>query len=306
MKPGYLSTLTAWRETRGRPDARKLVVLHMVDCVGNGVYFSTFALYLNRHAGLGAWTIGTGLSVGAACGLASNLVVGRIADSARAAQGSGICAPRARCRVLRPSAGLQPGLVAGLLRRFLGASFLLRGALCRAHRRRVPERRQGDGARADPFFRQHRNGCRSGHVRRAARRHGVALSRRVSLSERGQFRGHRPHRPDPAHRRRGRAPCPAATRGGAARGHPAGHADDGARDRHTRPALIAARGRCPAVDLDHPSGSRVADPSAYRAQHRSCRHASGIGGRVRGQVIRLGRPRVARRWPRRRRRLRDR
>ena len=82
MKPGYLSTLTAWRETRGRPDARKLVVLHMVDCVGNGVYFSTFALYLNRHAGLGAWTIGTGLSVGAACGLASNLVVGRIADSA--------------------------------------------------------------------------------------------------------------------------------------------------------------------------------------------------------------------------------
>ncbi len=81
MKPGYLPTLTAWRDTRGRPDARKLVVLHMVDCVGNGVYFSTFALYLNRHAGLSTWTIGTGLSVGAAFGLLSNLGVGRIADS---------------------------------------------------------------------------------------------------------------------------------------------------------------------------------------------------------------------------------
>jgi MFS family permease len=81
MKPGYLSTLSAWRDTRGKADARKLVVLHMADCVGNGVYFSTFALYLNRHAGLGSWTIGVGLSVGAACGLLSNLLVGRVADS---------------------------------------------------------------------------------------------------------------------------------------------------------------------------------------------------------------------------------
>jgi hypothetical protein len=37
---------------RGHPDARRLVGIHVVDCVGNGMQFSTLALYLNRESGL--------------------------------------------------------------------------------------------------------------------------------------------------------------------------------------------------------------------------------------------------------------
>lgn len=82
MKVGRTSTLETWRETRGNTDARRLIALHVVDAVGNGIHFSTFALYLNRHSGLDSWTIGLGLGTGAACGLVSNLVVGRVADTA--------------------------------------------------------------------------------------------------------------------------------------------------------------------------------------------------------------------------------
>jgi MFS family permease len=78
---GYLSAGQVWRSTAGQPNARRLVVLHVLDCVGNGVQFSTFALYLNRHAGLSPWTIGLGLAVGGGCGLLSNLVVGRLTDA---------------------------------------------------------------------------------------------------------------------------------------------------------------------------------------------------------------------------------
>lgn len=77
----YKDSLQAWRDTRGQADARRLVLLHIADCIGNGVYFSTCALYLNRHSGLGALVIGVGIAVGAACGLFSNLAIGRLADA---------------------------------------------------------------------------------------------------------------------------------------------------------------------------------------------------------------------------------
>jgi Major Facilitator Superfamily len=77
----YSSTAQVWRSTADRPDARRLVVLHVLDCIGNGIQFSTFALYLNRHSGLSPWTIGLGLAVGGGCGLLSNLVVGRLTDA---------------------------------------------------------------------------------------------------------------------------------------------------------------------------------------------------------------------------------
>src|SRR5450759_5615408 len=78
--PGSASLLQAWRDTRGQADSRKLVVIHVVDCVGNGIQFSTLALYLNRQAGLSVWEIGLGLAIGGAFGLVSNLAAGRLAD----------------------------------------------------------------------------------------------------------------------------------------------------------------------------------------------------------------------------------
>lgn len=70
----------SWRDARGNPDARRLVAIHVVDCVGNGVQFCTLALYLNRQSGLSVWQIGLGLAVGGAVGLVSNLVAGRLSD----------------------------------------------------------------------------------------------------------------------------------------------------------------------------------------------------------------------------------
>lgn len=75
------SLAQAWRGARGNPNARRLVAIHVVDCVGNGVQFSTLALYLNRQSGLSVWHIGLGLAIGGAFGLVSNLVAGRLSDT---------------------------------------------------------------------------------------------------------------------------------------------------------------------------------------------------------------------------------
>ncbi|WP_405151434.1 MFS transporter [Sphaerisporangium sp. NBC_01403] len=80
MADSTLSLARAWRATRGHTDARRLVAVHVVDCVGNGVQFSTLVLYLNRQSGLSVWHIGLGLAVGGAFGLVSNLVAGRLSD----------------------------------------------------------------------------------------------------------------------------------------------------------------------------------------------------------------------------------
>lgn len=74
------SLRSAWRDSRAQPDARRLVVIHVVDCIGNGVQFSTLALYLNRQSGLSVWQIGLGLAIGGAFGLLSNLASGRLSD----------------------------------------------------------------------------------------------------------------------------------------------------------------------------------------------------------------------------------
>lgn len=80
MSTPALSLVRAWRDTGGHSDARRLVALHMIDCVGNGLQFSTLALYLNRQTGLSVWQIGLGLAVGGGSGLLSNLLSGRLAD----------------------------------------------------------------------------------------------------------------------------------------------------------------------------------------------------------------------------------
>jgi hypothetical protein len=74
------SLLSTWRDSSEQPDARRLVVVHVVDCIGNGVQFSTLALYLNRQSGLSVWQIGLGLAIGGVFGLLSNLVSGRLSD----------------------------------------------------------------------------------------------------------------------------------------------------------------------------------------------------------------------------------
>lgn len=53
----------------------------MVDCIGNGMQFSTLALYLNRESGLSVLQIGLGLAIGGGFGLLSNLVSGRLSDA---------------------------------------------------------------------------------------------------------------------------------------------------------------------------------------------------------------------------------
>ncbi|HKT00140.1 MAG TPA: MFS transporter [Rugosimonospora sp.] len=60
--------------------ARALMLVHAVDCVGNGIYFATFALYLNRHLHLGPAVVGALLAAGSFVGLFASLLVGRWAD----------------------------------------------------------------------------------------------------------------------------------------------------------------------------------------------------------------------------------
>ncbi|GAA3604512.1 hypothetical protein GCM10022223_20190 [Kineosporia mesophila] len=51
-----------------------------MDRIGNGVQFSTLAMYLNRQSGLSIWQFGLGLAIGGVFGLLSNLVFGRLSD----------------------------------------------------------------------------------------------------------------------------------------------------------------------------------------------------------------------------------
>lgn len=70
----------AWRN-RG---ARALAAVHLVDCVGNGVYFGTFALYLRQVVQLSSIQVGVLLGAGSVLGLVASLGVGRATDRADA------------------------------------------------------------------------------------------------------------------------------------------------------------------------------------------------------------------------------
>jgi MFS family permease len=64
----------------GNQSARSLMLVHAVDCIGNGIYFATFALYLNRHLHFSPALVGVVLAVGSLVGLFSSLGVGLWAD----------------------------------------------------------------------------------------------------------------------------------------------------------------------------------------------------------------------------------
>ena len=66
----------AWRNK----GARALAAVHLVDCLGNGVYFGTFALYLRQVVQLSSIQVGVLLGAGKVLGLVASLGVGRATD----------------------------------------------------------------------------------------------------------------------------------------------------------------------------------------------------------------------------------
>src|SRR5215216_3650042 len=111
------------------PPLRRLAAGTLLSAVGNGAWYTSWALFLTRSVGLSPAQVGLGMTIAGAVGLLSATPVGWLAD-------------RLGARGLRRPAGRPSGRRARLPRR-ARPTHVHRDRLCRgggAHERRRPQR----------------------------------------------------------------------------------------------------------------------------------------------------------------------